>query len=167
MKIVSDDVSINIDFVEGYKTYNNDLGGLFSINVEVKTATFSGVGKNIWYSYDEFEKFVHDLKMMVIHDTGTIMIQPPTEAAEDYDLNGDHLNLRFSVISAPHLACYVNLGVYRSDAYVPSLQGLHVAFGIGSANLSSLIADFESFKEIVIEDLTRRAKEEEAEDKNA
>lgn len=161
MKIVSGDASIKIDFVEGYKTYNNELGGLFLIRAEVKTATFSGIAKNIWYAYDEFEQFIRDLKRIVEKGSGTVMLQPPTEASEDYALISDGLNLRFSMEIAPHLACYVNVGVYRSDAYLQvGLQMLNVAFGISSSNIASLISDFESFKGIVLEELARLAKEE-------
>lgn len=165
MKIVSDQTIINIDFVEGFLTGEKVLQGLFSVKVGITAASLSGMGKDIWYSISEFEEFLNILKRMDKEGFGKTMLQGSVEAGEDYALYGDSFSIIFSLTTATQLTCHSTLQVGWLDPYINTSSTMFShTFGIHRSIIPNLIAEFETFKEIIVKDLTRRAKEEKAED---
>jgi hypothetical protein len=161
MKIASGETLLSIDFVETILAGEKLLDGLFSANVDIKTATFSGKGENIWFSLREFEQFIRDLKMIEKDDVGNTMFQTTIEASEDYGKVGDHLNIQFSKTTATHLYCTTTLEAHRKDLYRDHYTQILIhSFGLDRSTISNLIGDFEGLKVIIIQDLERRAKEE-------
>ena len=64
MKIVSDETTVVIEFTKGVFTNEKPLDGFFSLSVNIRTPSFSVIGKDIWYGLNEFELFIADLKLM-------------------------------------------------------------------------------------------------------
>jgi hypothetical protein len=163
MKIVSDETVMNIDFVETILTSEKSSDELFSVNVDLQAATFYGKGNDIWLSLMEFEQFIARLKIIDIYGTKQVMLQTAIEAGEYYAKNGDHLTIHFTNPIDEYFPCTVTLGAHPRDWQIktyPRSQTLIHSFGLDNSTFSNLISDFEGLKTVIVEDLERRAKEE-------
>src|SRR4051794_19651465 len=110
MKIVADETIMSIDFVGTMLTSNQSHDGLFSLNVDLKTAAFYGQGENIWFSLQEYEQFINALKAIDKNDDQQeVMFQTTIEANEYYRKVGDHLSIWFKKRWDDYVQCHATL----------------------------------------------------------